>query len=205
MKALWQTAGPFIMILDRMKTSDKVLEQLTDSVSHFLSGETCAPKNITEMQALNSAYKFLSLSSTMEIMSYDIFLQKKLLHGESIAKQQAGSKDKATVVASNENPKSLASLSDVKNMLSTACDGSLLGKLTRLLASCQFDNETYYRAKVVFIQFIFSFFHLSAFKKKHCNLYPSVLLSFDFCFLFLFFIIIIIIFFFFYFCTLELP
>ncbi|XP_022947489.1 uncharacterized protein LOC111451342 [Cucurbita moschata] len=148
MKALWQTAGPFIMILDRMKTSDKVLEQLTDSVSRFLSGETCAPKNITEMQALNSAYKYLSLSSTMEIMSYDIFLQKKLLHGESIAKQQAGSKDKAAVVASNENPKSSASLSDVKNMLSTACDGSLLGKLTRLLASCQFDNETYYRAKV---------------------------------------------------------
>lgn len=148
-----------------MKTSEKVLEQLTDNISHFVSGEACAPKNITEMQALNSAYKYLSLSSMVEIMSYDIFLQKKLLHGESIVKQQPGSKDKATVAVNNENPKSSASISDVKNMLSTACDGSLLGKLTKLLASCEFDNETYYRAKVVFIHCICSFFHLFAFYK----------------------------------------
>lgn len=137
-----------------MKTSEKVLGQLTDSVSHFVSGEACAPKNVTEMQALNSAYKYLSLSSIVEIMSYDIFLQKKLLHGES------RSKDKATVAVSNENSKLAAITSDVKRMLSTACDGSLLGKLTKLLASCEFDNETHYRAKVVIIQFIFSFIFL---------------------------------------------
>ncbi|XP_022146238.1 uncharacterized protein LOC111015501 isoform X2 [Momordica charantia] len=148
MKALWQTAGPFIMILDRIKMSEKFLEQLTDGVSHFVSEEACAAKNITEMKALNSAYKFLSLSSMVEIMSYDIFLQKKLLHAESIVKQQSGSKDKATVSVGNENSKSSASLSDVKNMLSSACNGALLGKLTKLLASCEYDNETYYRAKV---------------------------------------------------------
>lgn len=165
MKALWQTAGPFIMILDRIKTSEKFLEQLTDGVSHFVSEEACAAKNITEMKALNSAYKFLSLSSMVEIMSYDIFLQKKLLHAESIVKQQSGSKDKATVSVGNENSKSSASLSDVKNMLSSACNGALLGKLTKLLASCEYDNETYYRAKVVFIWFNFSFFQFSVFKK----------------------------------------
>ncbi|KAL0536080.1 hypothetical protein IC582_025012 [Cucumis melo] len=153
-KALWQTAGPFIMILNRMKTSEKVLEQLTDGVSHFVSGDACAPKTIAAMQALNSAYKYLSLSSMVETMSYDIFLQKKMLHGESIAEQQTGPKDKAADAVSSENSKLSTSLSDVKNMLSAACDGSLLAKLTKLLASCEFDNETYHRAKVASSLFI---------------------------------------------------
>uniref|UniRef100_A0A0A0LM91 Uncharacterized protein n=2 Tax=Cucumis sativus TaxID=3659 RepID=A0A0A0LM91_CUCSA len=153
-KALWQTAGPFIMVLNRMKTSEKVLEQLTDGVSHFVSGEACAPKTIAAMQALNSAYKYLSLSSMVEIMSYDIFLQKKMLHGESIVEQQTGPKDKAPDDVSSENSKLSRSLSDVKNMLSAACDGFLLGKLTKLLASCEFDNETYHRAKVASSLFI---------------------------------------------------
>ncbi|XP_038902765.1 uncharacterized protein LOC120089385 isoform X2 [Benincasa hispida] len=152
-KALWQTAGPFIMILDRMKTSEKVLEQLTDGVSHFVSGEACAAKNIAGMQDLNSAYKYLLLSSMVEIMSYDIFLQKKMLHGESIV-EQAGPKDKAAIAVSNENSRLPSSLSDVKNILSAACDGFLLGNLTKLLASCEFDNETYHRAKVASSLFI---------------------------------------------------
>lgn len=152
-KALWQTAGPFIMILDRMKTSEKVLERLTDGVSHFVSGEACAPRSIAGMRDLDSAYKYLSLSSMVEIMSYDIFLQKKMLHGESTV-EQAGPKDKAKVAVSNEDLKLPTTLSDVKNMLSAACDGSLLGKLTKLLASCEFDNETYHRAKVASSLFI---------------------------------------------------
>lgn len=180
------------MILNRMKTSEKVLEQLTDGVSHFVSGDACAPKTIAAMQALNSAYKYLSLSSMVETMSYDIFLQKKMLHGESIAEQQTGPKDKAADAVSSENSKLSTSLSDVKNMLSAACDGSLLGKLTKLLASCEFDNETYHRAKVVFIQFIISFSLLLSLTSLYFFNKTSVILSyakfwFPFFFLFLFF------------------
>lgn len=166
-----------------MKTSEKVLEQLTDGVSHFVSGEACAPKTIAAMQALNSAYKYLSLSSMVEIMSYDIFLQKKMLHGESIVEQQTGPKDKAPDDVSSENSKLSRSLSDVKNMLSAACDGFLLGKLTKLLASCEFDNETYHRAKVVFVQFIFISNIFMCFQQNICNsiihqVLVSVFLSF---------------------------
>lgn len=180
------------MILNRMKTSEKVLEQLTDGVSHFVSGDARAPKTIAAMQALNSAYKYLSLSSMVETMSYDIFLQKKMLHGESIAEQQTGPKDKAADAVSSENSKLSTSLSDVKNMLSAACDGSLLAKLTKLLASCEFDNETYHRAKVVFIQFIISFSLLLSLTSLYFFNKTSVILSyakfwFPFFFLFLFY------------------
>ncbi|XP_062113179.1 uncharacterized protein LOC133824318 [Humulus lupulus] len=69
LKALWQRAAQYINILVRLKISEKFKKQLSKCIS--LTSLDSLPDSLTEMEALNLAYKYQCQSSIMEIMAYD--------------------------------------------------------------------------------------------------------------------------------------
>uniref|UniRef100_A0A803NF80 Nucleoporin NUP188 homolog n=1 Tax=Cannabis sativa TaxID=3483 RepID=A0A803NF80_CANSA len=139
LKALWERAAQYINILARLKSSEKFWKQLSKCVP--LTSPDSLPDSLTEMEALNQAYRYQCQSSIMEIMAYDMFLQKKLSQVESQKKQvpeSKGSFDKSKA----------ANLYDHRDVLSTWCHGSVLVNLIKLLTTYDYDNKSFYHAEV---------------------------------------------------------
>lgn len=108
------------------------------------------------MEAQSLAYKYQCQSAILEIMTHDMFLKKKLLHAESFLKEASESKERSENGVSTGKSKS-ANNCDLKDIFSSWSEGSNLANLIKSYASCEYDNEIHYRAKVSFqISFIFS-------------------------------------------------
>lgn len=107
-------------------------------------------ENLTEMEALNLAYRYRCQSVIMEIMAYDMFLQKKLLDVEPLAKQAPESRDRVENSISTKKSNA-TNLCDQRNILSSWFRTSVLDNLIKSLASYDYDNESYFLAKVTFI------------------------------------------------------
>ncbi|XP_062077594.1 uncharacterized protein LOC133782343 [Humulus lupulus] len=116
LKALWQRAAQYINILARLKSFEKFWKQLSKCIS--LTSLDSLPDSLTEMEALNLAYKYQCQSSIMEIMAYDMFLQNKLSRVESLEKPAPESKGRVENSGGIDKTKA-ANLYDHRDVLST--------------------------------------------------------------------------------------
>lgn len=105
-------------------------------------------EDVTEIEALNVTYRYRCQSAIMEIMAYDMFLQKKLIDVEPLVKQMLKSKDRVenSMSAAKSKAKNQYDHSDI---LSSWCQTAVLENLIKSLASYDFDNESYFLAKVI--------------------------------------------------------
>ncbi|CAK9162511.1 unnamed protein product, partial [Ilex paraguariensis] len=140
LKALWQEAVQFTTMLELLKKSEKFWSQLTSSILLTTSIHDDPSENLTETEALSSAYRYQCQGDILQIMAYEIFLQKKLLQSES-------SKNGIENKVHSEKPKD-ASLCGLNNILSTWQESSAFGNLIKSYASCKYDNDVYLRAKI---------------------------------------------------------
>ncbi|KAF3434642.1 hypothetical protein FNV43_RR21727 [Rhamnella rubrinervis] len=145
-KALWQRASQYANILDSLRSSEKLWKQLSNFIS-ITSGVDTPLENLTEMEALNLAYRYQCQSAIMEIMAYDMFLRKKLLDLEPLAKQALESRDRVENPVSAEKSKA-SNEYDHSDILALWCRTSVLANLIKSLASYDFDNESYFLPKV---------------------------------------------------------
>ncbi|XP_055961923.1 uncharacterized protein LOC126683413 isoform X2 [Mercurialis annua] len=141
LKALWQGAVHYINILECLRNSKVFWKHLTGCISLVTSSKTSMLENLSTDEAQLLAYKNCCQSVILEIMAYEIFLEKKLLHVEPLIKEATQPKN------STGNLKS-ASDCELKDILSSWCDMSILGNLVKSCTSCEYDNEISYRAKV---------------------------------------------------------
>ncbi|KAI9181025.1 hypothetical protein LWI28_010510 [Acer negundo] len=146
-KAIWQGAGQYTNILERLKSLGKFWKQLSNSFSLTTSLRSPPFENMTEKEAQSLSYKYQCQSTILEIMAHDMFLQKKLLHAELLVKQATESKGRIENAVSAEQSKS-AKDSDLKDILSSWCESSVLSSLIKSYTSCVYDNEIHSRAKV---------------------------------------------------------
>ncbi|KAK3195082.1 hypothetical protein Dsin_026392 [Dipteronia sinensis] len=146
-KAIWQGTGQYTNILEWLKSLGKFWKQLSNSFSLTTSLRSPPFDNMTEKEALSLAYKCQCQSTILEIMAHDMFLQKKLLHAELLVKQATESKGRIENSVSAEQSKS-AKDSDLKDILSSWCESSVLSSLIKSYASCVYENEIHFRAKV---------------------------------------------------------
>ncbi|KAK6916684.1 hypothetical protein RJ641_019545 [Dillenia turbinata] len=145
LKALWQGAAQYAKILDSLKSSHKFWEKLSTFISSVATWQAPLLENLTEREALSLVYRNQCESSVLEIMSYDMFLQKKLLHAELLVKQSTESLKEKT------DAEKLRASSDcqLQEILSTWCKNSVMGKLIKSFVLCEYDTKTYLRAKIV--------------------------------------------------------
>uniref|UniRef100_A0A5B6ZZV4 Nucleoporin NUP188 n=1 Tax=Davidia involucrata TaxID=16924 RepID=A0A5B6ZZV4_DAVIN len=147
LKALWQGPGQFTNILDRLKSSEKFWRLMSSSILLIASMQDNPSDNLIDTEIVSLAYRYQCQSAVLQIMAYEMFLQKKLLHSESLVKQTSeSSKNRIEKADSTEKTKD-AGLGGLKDILSTWCENSVLGNLIKSYASCEYDNDMYLRAK----------------------------------------------------------
>eukprot|EP00257_Ricinus_communis_P020943 XP_015580313.1 uncharacterized protein LOC8265348 isoform X1 [Ricinus communis] len=152
LKALWQGAAQYINILESLKSFRLFWKKLSNCISLITSSERPVLENLTEKDAQSLAYKYRCQSVILEIMAYEMFLKKKLLHAESLLKEVPRSKGNTENAVNLEKSKS-ANDCDLKDIMSSWCDISILGNLIKSY-TCEFDNEICYHAKVAATLFV---------------------------------------------------
>ncbi|KAI9127540.1 hypothetical protein K1719_000533 [Acacia pycnantha] len=146
MTALWQGAPQYLKILESLRSSEKFWQYLSNAILKVAGSTTPLPVNLTEKDARNLTNSYLCQSAILGIMSYELFLQKKLLHAESLVKDVAGSQGKEQDGAKTEKSKAPA-FPDVKEIWSSWCKDSVLENLMKSYTS-GYNDDIYNSAKV---------------------------------------------------------
>ncbi|XP_071935327.1 uncharacterized protein [Coffea arabica] len=148
LKALWQGAPQFTNFLEQLKNSENFWKQLSDSVMLIPHKPDNPSENLTDKELQNLVYSYYCQSDLLEIIAYEIFLHKKLLHSELALKTTSElSKDQVDKVDGSRLAKD-GSICGLKNLLSTWFKSSLLGDLIKSYASCTYDFQMHLHAKV---------------------------------------------------------
>ncbi|KAL2254846.1 UNVERIFIED_CONTAM: hypothetical protein Sindi_0279300 [Sesamum indicum] len=147
-RALWQGAPHFTKILEQLKVSDKFWRHLTDSVR--LISQIDLSGKLTEKQLQNVAYKYRYLSNVLDILGYEIFLQKKLMHAEADLKRVSKSPTNGTEEADNSPFAKDGGVGSLKEIISTWGKSSILSDLIKACVSWEYGNSSHLRAKVAF-------------------------------------------------------
>ncbi|TKY67768.1 Nucleoporin NUP188-like [Spatholobus suberectus] len=147
MIALWQGAPRYPNLLESLRRHGKFWKFLANAISNIASSEIPLLRSLKEKDAFNLAYSFHCQSSILGIMAYELFLQKKLFHAESLVKDAAESKDKEQNATHTEKSKA-TDIHDLKGIWSSWFNDSILEKLIKSYTSCGYNNDIYCGAKV---------------------------------------------------------
>lgn len=147
MTALWQGATQYANLLESLRSRINFWKHLANAITNTASSETPLLESLKEKDALNLAYSFRCQSAILGIMAYELFLQKKLLHAESLVKNTAESKDKEQNATRTEKSKAV-DLHDLKGVWSSWFKDSVLEKLIKTYTSCGHNSDVYDGAKV---------------------------------------------------------
>lgn len=139
LRALWQGAPQFSKTLEQLKGADKFWKQLTSSLVLVTRRQDLSEKS-TEKELQSMAYGYQILSNVLDILSYEIFVQKKLMHAEIVVNRSNGAEKRE-----NSNFKKTESL---KEIISTWCKSSVLSDLIKTCVSWKYDDSSHTRAKV---------------------------------------------------------
>ncbi|KAL7002581.1 hypothetical protein U1Q18_003733 [Sarracenia purpurea var. burkii] len=148
LKALWHGAAQFSHILDWLRNSKDFWRQLSTCIRQNGHVEDNLSENLGKMEVPNIAYRYQCQAAVLQIMAFEIFLQRKLLHAELLVKQTTvASKDGRQKASSDENTK-CAHLLNLHDTLSSLHEDLVLGSLIKSYASCEYDRDVYLRAKI---------------------------------------------------------
>lgn len=147
MLALWQGAPQYANVLMLLRRHGKFWKHLANAISNIAGSEIPLLRNLKEKDAFNLAYCFHCQSAILEIMAYELFLQKKLFHAESLVKDAAESKDKKQNATKIDKSKA-TDHHDLKGIWSSWFKDSVLEKLIKSYTSGGYSNDIYCGAKV---------------------------------------------------------
>ncbi|KAG8368145.1 hypothetical protein BUALT_Bualt15G0014600 [Buddleja alternifolia] len=148
LRTLWQGAPQFTKILERLKVSDKFWRQLTNSVMLITKNKGNLSEKMTEKELQSLSCRYQYLSNVFDILGYEIFLQKKLLHAELVVNRISKSPTNGTDKSEGSKFTKDESLSSLKEIMSTWCNSSLLSDLIKACVSWEYDNSAHMRVKV---------------------------------------------------------
>ncbi|KAL2329164.1 hypothetical protein Fmac_022591 [Flemingia macrophylla] len=145
--ALWQGAPQYANLLELLRRHGKFWKHLASAISNIASSEIPLLRNLKEKDAFNLAYGFHCQAAILEIMAYELFLQKKVFHAESLVKDAAESKDKEQKATKIEKSKA-TDHHDIKGIWSSWSKDTVLEKLIKSYTSGGYNNDVYCGAKV---------------------------------------------------------
>ncbi|KAK6136640.1 hypothetical protein DH2020_029623 [Rehmannia glutinosa] len=145
LRALWQGAPQFTKTLEQLKVSDKFWRHLTNIVVLFSDDQDNLSEKLTDKKLQNVAYRYQFLSNVLDILGYEVLLQKKLMHAELVVNRISKSPTNGTEKKVDSKDEGASSL---KEIISTWCKSSLLSDLIKACVSWEYDNSSHIRAKV---------------------------------------------------------
>ncbi|CAN0910123.1 hypothetical protein LINGRAHAP2_LOCUS26122 [Linum grandiflorum] len=146
MKALWQGGAQYISIMDSLKSSGKFWTHLCSCISSVAASKDVSIEKVSGTNGQSLAYKYKCQSAILEIMACDMFLDKRLLHAESLLKEASQTDKRNKNILSSE-----ISNSDrvgARDTWSSWSEKSILGSLIKTYTSCEYDNDIFYQTKV---------------------------------------------------------
>ncbi|KAJ8433951.1 hypothetical protein Cgig2_001880 [Carnegiea gigantea] len=150
MKALWQGAAHYNNILVTIRKSKKFWKQLSESILLASNKETPSAKNLSEGDAQKFSCFYQCQSAALDIMALEIFLQKKVLHADSLVKQADESSKGRVADGVETSTQASANLRRLEDILLSWSESSALSNLLRSSAACIQDADIYLHAKIAF-------------------------------------------------------
>lgn len=146
LRALWQGAPQFTNILQQLKDTAKFWEHLFESIVLIPDMQDNLSESLPHVELQNQAYRYYCQSYVLEMVAYELFLHKKLLHATLLMKETTdSSKDKVDRADSSKLDNGSAQV--LRDLLSTAFNNSL-GKVIKSYASCRYDYGMHLHAKI---------------------------------------------------------
>ncbi|KAL5706010.1 hypothetical protein ACHQM5_024227 [Ranunculus cassubicifolius] len=133
LKALWQGSMQYIQIVEWFRTSEVFWKQMSTILDVVITED---PPTLPGDGTLSLACKYQCCSLVLEMLAYDLFLEKKLVNAESPIKL-------------NSEKSRASSPAVVQNILLKWCKSPALKSLINLYASCEYDCELLLRAKLI--------------------------------------------------------
>ncbi|XP_047941076.1 uncharacterized protein LOC125188339 isoform X2 [Salvia hispanica] len=143
LKALWQGAPQFSKNLEQLKVADEFWKHLTRSLVLIAHRDNISEK-LTEMDLQNMACECQILSNVLDILSYEIFVQKKLRHAASVVNRISTSPPNGA----EKTEHNLKKNGSLKETISSWCKNSVLSDLIKVCVSSEYDESSHTRAKV---------------------------------------------------------
>ncbi|KAK9164468.1 hypothetical protein Syun_005370 [Stephania yunnanensis] len=154
LKVLWQGAAHYMRVLVLLKVSNVFWTHLSSTVSVYRVKQAPSLDNLSVDEILHLGYKFQCHSVVLDILVYDMYLEKKLVHMESPAGQIAGpSKERKHNAVYPEKFKT-SNQNSPNNILLAWFKNSTMANMIISYASCEYDDGVVCRAKVAAIVFI---------------------------------------------------
>ncbi|KAL8556343.1 hypothetical protein ACS0TY_003962 [Phlomoides rotata] len=142
LKALWQGAPQFSKTLEHLKFADNFWRQLTNPLVLIPSNQHEFSDKLTEKELQNLAYRYQYLSNIFDILGYEVFMQKKLMHAEIVNQISRSPTNGAEKTEESKFTKN----ESLKEIISTWSKSSL-SDLIKACVSWEYDDISHTRAK----------------------------------------------------------
>ncbi|KZV41118.1 hypothetical protein F511_09314 [Dorcoceras hygrometricum] len=148
LRVLWQDAPQYSKILEHLKLSDNFWRLLTSSVMLITSNQDKVSEKLTEEELQCQSFRYQYLSNVLDIIGHEIFLQKRLMHGELVVNGFPISEANGTKRKEDSEITKNKSFVSLKEIISTWCESSLLSDLIKACVCSEYDNKIHWQAKV---------------------------------------------------------
>ncbi|XP_059297405.1 uncharacterized protein LOC132050256 isoform X2 [Lycium ferocissimum] len=144
LKALWQGAAHYTNLLKQLRNSD-FWKKLLNSVVLSIGKNSCQSESATELELQNLAYRYQCQHNVLDVVAYEMFQQKKILHSEMVTKESSKSlhnESDGSKVATAE------SSCNLKDIFGGWCESSLDAETIKTFVSFEYDDSVKLRARV---------------------------------------------------------
>ncbi|EPS65107.1 hypothetical protein M569_09666, partial [Genlisea aurea] len=144
LRELWRGAPKFFKILEVLRGSDGFWNRLTYSVIATSSAADHLSDKLNETERQKIAYRYQILSCTLDVLSYEVFLHKKLMHAKLFAKRISKLPSDETERTEDSKVTADLNLNTLKEILSSWYDVSTMSNLINACTSWEYDRSTRY-------------------------------------------------------------
>lgn len=144
LKALWQGAAHYTNLLKQLRNSD-FWKKLLNFVVLSIDKKSFQSESATKLELQNLAYRYQCQHNVLDVVTCEMFLQKKLLHSELVTKESSKSSNNGSdgsKVATAENSCNL------KDIFGVWCESSLDAETIKTFVSFEYDGSVKLRARV---------------------------------------------------------
>lgn len=153
LKALWQGAAHYTNLLEQLRNSD-FWEKLLNTVVLSIGKKSFQSESATELELQNLAYRYQCQRNVLDVVAYEMFLQKKILYSELVTTESS----KYLHNGSDGSKVGTAEIScNLKEIFGVWCASSLDAETIKRFVSFEYDDSVKLRARVSCISWISSY------------------------------------------------